>query len=369
MKPSYLSAYRRYTLLRLAVMSGVIALVCAFVLYVLDTTFNGVFVNIIYTFSPSLARFIVQERALFLLVFYSIILAMLVLVTAIRYTYELDQVVASIDQVFLRDNASIHLPRRLKDVEDKLNAVKFDMIRNEQLAQEAEQRKNDLVVYLAHDLKTPLTSIIGYLTLLKEEAAITPEMQERFVDISLDKAQRLEELINEFFDITRFSLQSITLNKVPLNLSLMLEQLVDEFYPIFATKDLTCRLQLSPGLIIQADGDKLARVFDNVLRNAINYSYEGTEIGIYGVQSRNRVFLSFQNVGAPIPPENLEQIFDKFFRVDTARGSEGGGAGLGLAIAKEIIELHDGTINVASENTRTEFTLSFPASGGRDKML
>src|SRR5699024_5024367 len=162
----------------------------------------------------------------------------------------------------------IRLPPAMKSVEDQLNLAREEAIHAQRTAREAEQRKNDLVVYLAHDLKTPLTSVIGYLTLLRDEPQISPELRARYTGIALEKAERLEDLINEFFDITRFSLTHLELEKQPTDLTRMLEQVASEFAPQFAEKDLRCELELPPRLAYDCDPDKLARVFDNLLRNA-----------------------------------------------------------------------------------------------------
>ena len=147
-------------------------------------------------------------------------------------------------------------------------------------AREAEQRKNDLIVYLAHDLKTPLTSIIGYLTLLRDEPELSPAMRAKYTGIALDKAERLETLINEFFEITRFSLTHLTLQREEVNLTRMLEQVTFEFQPVLAEMDLVWDLSLPPDVVVVCDPDKLERVFDNLLRNANNYSYPGTLIRV-----------------------------------------------------------------------------------------
>jgi len=145
----------------------------------------------------------------------------------------------------------IHLPDELKQVEDQMNQIKQQAIRNARIAKESEQRKNDLIVYLAHDLKTPLTSVIGYLTLLRDELLISEELREKYLSISLDKAERLEDLINEFFEITRFNLSNLTLELSRTNLSRMLEQIVFEFKPILDTKNLDCKLEIAPNMEIK----------------------------------------------------------------------------------------------------------------------
>jgi two-component system sensor histidine kinase VanS len=257
-------------------------------------------------------------------------------------------------------DAMITLPGPLHQMEDQLNWLKRESVRNARAAKDAEQRKNDLIVYLAHDLKTPLTSVIGYLSLLRDEGEISPELREKYLAISLDKAMRLEELINEFFDITRFSLTHLTLEPERVSLTRMLEQVAFEFEPLLAEKSLTWELHLPPELDIVCDPDKLERVFDNLIRNAVSYSYPNSTLSIWAEQSDDLVLLRFQNRGKTIPAEKLGRIFEQFFRLDSARGSATGGAGLGLAIAKEIVALHGGSITVASADESVCFTVLLP---------
>jgi two-component system sensor histidine kinase VanS len=254
----------------------------------------------------------------------------------------------------------VHLPPELNEIEEKMNRMKTEALRNERLAREAEQRKNDLIVYLAHDLKTPLTSVIGYLTLLRDEAEISQTLRQKYLSVALDKAQRLEDLINEFFEITRFNLTQLTPEPVKVNLTRMLEQLVSEFYPMFAEKNLTCALKVPPNYEARFDADMMARVFDNLLRNAIIYSFNDSVITIAVDASESRHRIRFINEGNTIPPEKLERVFERFYRLDAARASNTGGAGLGLAIAKEIVGLHGGAITAASADDKIIFTVTLP---------
>lgn len=272
----------------------------------------------------------------------------------------LEDIVSATEQIYKSGNEPISLPDDLQVVENQMNRIKLDMLASRRAAQEADQRKNDLVVYLAHDLKTPLTSVIGYLTLLRDEHGISPELREHYLSVALDKAERLEDLINEFFDITRFSLTSLTLELKTVSLSRMLEQTADEFAPLLAEKCLACRVLAPPDVSITCDPDKLERVFDNLLRNAINYSHEDTDITITLAVEGETARLTFTNEGDDIPKHKLERIFEQFYRLDTARGSRTGGAGLGLAIAKEIVELHGGTISAESANGLITFRISLP---------
>ena len=255
--------------------------------------------------------------------------------------------------------------------------VKSTTEAHERTLRDEAQRRSDLITYLAHDLKTPLTSVIGYLSLLDEIPEMPREQRCRYVGITLDKAKRLERLINEFFDITRYNLSHIELETESVDLSYLLVQMADEFYPLLAEHGNTVSLTVegapasveAPGaeLWITADPGRLARVFNNILKNAIAYSHEGTEIAVTAERFERAdapgepwVRVTVTDEGATIPPHKLEAIFDKFFRLDEARATSTGGAGLGLAIAREIVELHGGTIAAASETGRTTFTVELP---------
>lgn len=262
--------------------------------------------------------------------------------------------------MFDKDTQNIILPQELVDIQTEMNHLKQKAQQNEQLAREADQRKSDLVVYLAHDLKTPLTSVIGYLTLLHDSPELTPELRAKYTGVALDKALRLEDLINEFFDITRFSLTNIELSTESVNLTRMLEQITFEFNPVLAEKDLSWDCSFQPDVKIICDPDKLERVFDNLLRNAINYSYRSTPIHIHLEAQETHAVIQIENHGKTIPPEKLSHIFEQFFRMDSARNTSTGGSGLGLAIAKEIVELHGGTITASSSHEHIRFTISLP---------
>ena len=202
--------------------------------------------------------------------------------------------------------------------------------------------------------------MVGYLSLLRDEPQISPELRERYTGIALEKALRLEDLINEFFDITRFNLTSLALEPERTDLGRMLEQLASEFLPILGEKDLTWEARIAPGVELLCDRDKLQRVLDNLIRNAVSYSYPGTAITLTMAREGDEAVLTVQNHGRTIPPEKLERIFQQFYRVDTSRSSSTGGAGLGLAIAKEIVELHGGSIRAESESESITFTVRLP---------
>ena len=262
-----------------------------------------------------------------------------------------------IDNVLSNSKQPIELETELEPIAEKLNTMKMTLARKERMAQESEQRKNDLVVYLAHDLKTPLTSVIAYLSMLDEKPDMLPEERKKYIHIAHTKAIRLSELISEFFEITKFNLQNIRLEKETINLSLMLEQIMDEFYAVFADNNLTGNIYTEEDLMVEGDPDKLARVFDNLLRNAVAYSYRGTNIDVRAYGEGVAVVIVFSNQGEPIPKQKLQTVFEKFYRADNSRSSQTGGAGLGLSVAKEIVELHEGTIEAFSDIQSTRFVV------------
>ena len=277
-----------------------------------------------------------------------------------RFTRWLDRIGAAVHQVVDETGEKVSLPGELAPLERDLRSIQASLAAGRAQAKEAEQRRQDLVAFLAHDLKTPLTSVLGYLNLLRDDPGLTAEQRAKYTGIALDKANRLGELIGEFFDITRMDFAALGEKGELIQLSLLLEQLSDEFYPAFAEKDLTCRCDIAPRLTVRGNADKLARVFDNVLRNAVSYSAPGGEVEIWAAEHEGWAEIAIRNQGLEIPEQELTNIFQKFYRLDQARSTRTGGAGLGLAIAREIVERHGGTIRAESDGRRTSFVIRLP---------
>lgn len=250
--------------------------------------------------------------------------------------------------------------RRWRQADRELKTTREELDVQRKAAQQEQKRKKDLVAFLAHDLKTPLTSVVGYLTLLRDKPGLYPSEREKYTAVALEKALRLEELLGEFFDISRMELHQDADQRETVQLTLLLEQMADEFYPLLDAKKLTLETDIAPGLSTVGDADKLARVFDNVLRNAVSYSQEGGTIRLSAAQAGAQVHISIANRGLEIPEKELSNIFERFYRLDAARSSRTGGAGLGLAIAKEIIEDHGGSIGAESTSQHTVFHIDLP---------
>ncbi|RAN74785.1 vancomycin resistance histidine kinase VanS [Bacillus sp. SRB_331] len=297
---------------------------------------------------------------IFIYVAVAISILILCRVMLLKFVKYFDEINTGIDILIQNEDKQIELSAEMEFMEQKLNTLKRTLEKREHDAKLAEQRKNEVVMYLAHDIKTPLTSVIGYLILLDEAPDMPREQKAKYVHITLDKAYRLEQLIDEFFEITRYNLQTITLTKKHIDLYYMLVQMTDEFYPQLAAKGKQVVIHASEDLTVFGDPDKLARVFNNILKNAAAYSEDDSVIDITAGLSEDVVSIVFENVGN-IPKDKLATIFEKFYRLDDARSSDTGGAGLGLAIAKEIIVQHGGQIYAESNDNYTTFTVELPA--------
>ena len=189
------------------------------------------------------------------------------------------------------------------------------------------------------------------------------EQKAKYVHITLEKANRLEQLLNEFFEITRYNIQQIVLEKEKIDLYYMLLQMIEEFYPLLNRKGNRAVLHSDENVTVYGDPVKLARVFNNILKNAVAYSYENTQIDIFVEElPAGQIVVRFQNGGKTIPKEKLLSIFEKFYRMDESRTSNTGGAGLGLAIAKEIVTLHGGKIYAESDKEKVVFVVELPGT-------
>lgn len=272
----------------------------------------------------------------------------------------IDEIGKATEELVNKDVEYIELPDELEEIQKRMNHLKRESEKNEKLAKENEEKKDELIVYLAHDIKTPLTSMIGYLSILDEIDDMPKKKQKNYISIALDKSYRLEDLINELFDVARFNSEKIVLEKEELNLNLMLEQIIDDFYPTLRELNKSIKLNYNEPISINGDSDKLSRVFNNLIKNAISYSKEESEIVINLKKDNNNAIVEVINKGKQISKEKLSKIFEKFYRLDSTRTSRTGGSGLGLAIAKDIVELHNGTIIAESNEEETTFRVTLP---------
>ena len=248
----------------------------------------------------------------------------------------------------------------LTDIAENLNRMEEDIQELIDKERTSEQSKTDLITNVAHDLRTPLTSILGYLELLRKNQKLSLEMQQKYLDIAYNKSVRLQKLIEELFGFTKLSYGKINMNVAKVDIVELLAQLLEESYPNFQKNGLSYDFVSNrKSQIIEADGDLLARLFDNLIGNAIKYGKEGKRVRVNLRADREIVTIKIVNYGYVIPANELPLIFDRFYRTDHSRtnASGPGGTGLGLAIVKNITDMHHGTVSVSSDLSGTVFTV------------
>ena len=277
---------------------------------------------------------------------------------SVRYVGKISDAMNSIAEGNLNTTVDVVGDDEFSSMAESLNKMVEEIRKLMDKERESERTKNELITNVAHDLRTPLTSIIGYLELLSGNVQLPPEMQKKYIDIAYSKSRRLEKLIEDLFGFTKMNYGKIAMHVSQVDIVKLLGQLLEEFYPNFADKGLSYELQSNvPAKIITADGNLLARLFDNLINNAIKYGAEGKRIIVKINAEDETVQISVTNYGYVIPAEELPLIFEKFYRVEQSRSTHTGGTGLGLAIVKNIVDMHGGTISVKSDLDATVFTV------------
>lgn len=277
---------------------------------------------------------------------------------SMRYISRISDAMQSISEGDLNITVDIEGDDEFSVMAASLNKMVEDLRGLMDKEREAERTKNELITNIAHDLRTPLTSIIGYLELLSGETKLDPEVQKKYIGIAYVKTKRLEKLIEDLFGFTKLNYGKISMHVAKVDVVKLLSQLLEEFYPSFVDKNLSYELQSNaPAQMISADGNLLARLFDNLINNAIKYGADGKRILVKVHGSEELVTIQVINYGYVIPEEELPLIFNKFYRVEQSRSTNTGGTGLGLAIAKNIVDMHGGTIHVTSDLSGTVFTI------------
>lgn len=275
----------------------------------------------------------------------------------ITYIREISEGINQISQGNLDNRISVKNEDEFAFLADKLNHMANDIKRIMENERRIENSKNELITSVAHDLRTPLTSIIGYLDLVSSKE-LDSQTQKKYISIAYNKSKRLEKLIEDLFTYTKFNFGEVKADFSEVDMVKLMNQLVDEFYPSFAENHLEYEfLANNATAVIKADGNLLARAFANLISNAIKYGREGKNIIIKLDRNVEGVNISVTNYGVIIPREDLEKIFLRFYRVESSRSSETGGSGLGLAIAKSIIEMHGGIIYARSDEESTVVTV------------
>jgi signal transduction histidine kinase len=225
-----------------------------------------------------------------------------------------------------------------------------------------EQSKDELITNVSHDIRTPLTSIIGYLGLLKNGAVTSQEDMLKYINIAYDKAEQMKSLANDLFEYTTLKSTKTKLNVTPINIKGMMEQVAAGFELEAEKKGIAFSVKARPDdLIVNADVEKLVRVYNNLISNALKYAAGASRINLVAnLINHEQVELRVENNGEPIPKDKLKKIFDRFYRVESSRNTKTGGTGLGLSIVQGAVELHGGTIRCESNKDWTSFIILLP---------
>lgn len=275
----------------------------------------------------------------------------------IRYIREISEGINQISQGNLDNRIIIPNEDEFAFLADKLNLMADNIKEIMENERRIENSKNELITSVAHDLRTPLTSIIGYLDLVSKQE-LDQETRDRYINIAYNKSKRLEKLIEDLFTYTKFNCGEVKANITEVDMVKLINQLLDEFYPSFAENQLEYEFVTKcTHAAIMADGNLLARAFANLISNAIKYGAEGRKIRIELEKNQDGVLVAITNYGNIIPQEDLERIFQRFYRLELSRSCETGGSGLGLAIARSIINMHNGNIYVKSDENGTVFNI------------
>lgn len=316
---------------------------------ILENLFGQEFAYLIHDYEPAVIVYIITTLELLVWI-----------VIELLSSQKIMKVMDSIDTILDNSVDTVVLPTEFSELQNWLNYLKIQNREQQRLLEIENQKKSDALTYLAHDIRTPLASVVGYLSLLCEAPDMPLEQRNKFTHTAFNKALQFEKLIDDFFDITRFNLSERALNKKKVDLCFLLEQLSDEFFPLLHEKELHIKFSIPDELIALVDGEKMARVFNNVIKNAIMYSYPQTAIDICMTSSDDNITVMIANHGNTIPNDKLEHIFDKFYRADENYQTRENGTGLGLAIAKEIVRMHNGLITATSIDEITTFTITLP---------
>ncbi len=281
-----------------------------------------------------------------------------------RITLYLEEISQAVSQIS-RGNWSVQIPKRYNDelgeLAENINTMSTQLAESREEERRAEQAKTELITSVSHDLRTPLTSILGYLDLIAESDPADSGEWQRYAGVARGKAQRLQRLIDGLFEYTRLAYGDLEINCRAISLDSLLRQLAEEFVPVLQQAKMEQSLHLPAGRVtVLADGDLLVRVFDNLYSNAIRYGQDAGQLNVSLQELDGQAVVQVENFGAPIPAEDLPHIFERLYRADKARSAGVGGAGLGLAIAKQIVELHQGSISARSDASSTVFAVCLP---------
>ena len=277
----------------------------------------------------------------------------------VKYIEEINREIKVISQGQLESHIPVKSDDELGELAKSINLMASQLKNSIEEERNAEKTKNELITSVSHDLRTPLTSILGYLGLISNDDYKDEITMRYYVDIAYNKGKDLKKMIDELFEFTKLNYGGLKVDLKKINLGELLEQLAEEFVPIFKDAGMKYRLDIpEKKVFILADGPLLVRVFENLLINAVRYGKEGKYVDINLRRNGNEAIVDIVNYGEIISQRDLPYIFDRFYRVEKSRSQKTGGTGLGLSISKSIVELHHGSIKAFSGEDKTTFEVA-----------
>ncbi|GFZ34344.1 sensor histidine kinase [Clostridium zeae] len=247
----------------------------------------------------------------------------------------------------------------LNNLAENINYMASEIMNRIEAERKAEKTKNELITNVSHDLRTPLTSVMGYIGLLKDGKYENEDQMKEYMNIAFNKSEKIKILLEDLFEYTKLTNQGVSLYKEQVNLNEFLSQLIEELMPLFDERGLRIHKDFTEErLEANLDVNKMLRAFENLLGNAIKYSFANTNITVSLKRENEYALISIKNKGENIPREKLEKLFERFYRADESRTSENvSGSGLGLAICKNIVELHSGRIWAECQGNDIKFSV------------
>ena len=280
------------------------------------------------------------------------------------HLYQLDHIIGELHYI-----AQGHLEHRIpfrvngnqQHVITSVNALVDTITQAMQEERASEKSKDELITNVSHDLRTPLTSIIGYLGLIEDHQYQSEEDIVKYSHIAYDKAKQMKNLVEDLFEYTKVQQHGAPVNLMTVDLGQLLEQVGASFELEADKKGMSINVSCEPTpLSITADPEKLGRLFSNLVANALKYGHGASYIHLTAKQLGEKVVITVADDGEKIPAESVKHLFERFYRVESSRNKATGGTGLGLAIVQSIVELHHGSVTARSDDQETAFVVTLP---------
>lgn len=280
------------------------------------------------------------------------------------HLYQMNHIIGELHYI-AQGHLDHRIPFKLKGNEQhvitSVNALVDSAVQSMDDERKIEKSKDELITNVSHDLRTPLTSIIGYLGLIEDKQYRSEDDILKYTHTAYEKAKQMKNLVEDLFEYTKVQQHGAPVNIMKIDLNQLLEQLTASFELEAQHRGIEIISHVEPDpLMLEADPEKLGRVFSNLVSNAFKYGNGASYIKIDARQQGIKVVVKVSNDGTPIPAESIDHLFERFYRAEASRSRATGGTGLGLAIVKSIVDLHHGTVKAESNEQQTSFIVTLP---------